>query len=240
MGDEYGPPPPDMREVDGWVYSSQPVAVRPLDGGTAISLDRVRTIVVARRRAHDEPSRGPPRAAVPGRARGRGRGGRPRARRAQVDPADRGPRRQRRGAGDRAGQSMSDATLRVMWLYPDHMNIYADRGNIARARAPLRAGAGSGSSSAPPGPGERGRPRRARPLLHGRRPGPRPGAGRARPRRDASATRSPPRSTRGAVDARRSAAATSCSATPTSCRRRVAARASDWSTCARCASPASA
>ena len=26
---------------------------------------------------------------------------------------------------------MSDATLRVMWLYPDHMNIYADRGNIA-------------------------------------------------------------------------------------------------------------
>jgi CobQ-like glutamine amidotransferase family enzyme len=26
---------------------------------------------------------------------------------------------------------MSEATLRVMWLYPDHMNIYADRGNIA-------------------------------------------------------------------------------------------------------------
>jgi hypothetical protein len=26
---------------------------------------------------------------------------------------------------------MSAATLRVMWLYPDHMNIYADRGNIA-------------------------------------------------------------------------------------------------------------
>ena len=26
---------------------------------------------------------------------------------------------------------MSDTTLRVMWLYPDHMNIYADRGNIA-------------------------------------------------------------------------------------------------------------
>jgi len=23
------------------------------------------------------------------------------------------------------------AALRVMWLYPDHMNIYADRGNIA-------------------------------------------------------------------------------------------------------------
>src|SRR5688572_32769050 len=26
---------------------------------------------------------------------------------------------------------MSEATVRVMWLYPDHMNIYADRGNIA-------------------------------------------------------------------------------------------------------------
>ena len=26
---------------------------------------------------------------------------------------------------------MSAGTLRVMWLYPDHMNIYADRGNIA-------------------------------------------------------------------------------------------------------------
>jgi lipid II isoglutaminyl synthase (glutamine-hydrolysing) len=25
---------------------------------------------------------------------------------------------------------MTGATLRVMWLYPDHMNIYADRGNI--------------------------------------------------------------------------------------------------------------
>lgn len=45
VGDEYIPPGPDMRDVDGWVYSSQPVAVRPLDGGTAISLDRLRTIV---------------------------------------------------------------------------------------------------------------------------------------------------------------------------------------------------
>jgi len=26
---------------------------------------------------------------------------------------------------------MSDSVLRVLWLYPDHMNIYADRGNIA-------------------------------------------------------------------------------------------------------------
>src|SRR5215210_1715642 len=26
---------------------------------------------------------------------------------------------------------MAERELRVLWLYPDHMNIYADRGNIA-------------------------------------------------------------------------------------------------------------
>jgi SAM-dependent methyltransferase len=45
IGDEYVPPVPDMREVDGWIYSSRPVALRPLDGGAAISLDRERTVV---------------------------------------------------------------------------------------------------------------------------------------------------------------------------------------------------
>jgi len=45
VADEYIPPVPDMREVDGWVYSSQPVALRPVEGGAAISLDRVRTTV---------------------------------------------------------------------------------------------------------------------------------------------------------------------------------------------------
>jgi SAM-dependent methyltransferase len=45
LGEEYIPPVPDMREVDGCVYSSQPVALRPVDGGAAISLDRVRTTV---------------------------------------------------------------------------------------------------------------------------------------------------------------------------------------------------
>jgi hypothetical protein len=34
-----------MRDVDGWVYSSQPVGLRPLEAGAAISIDRVRTIV---------------------------------------------------------------------------------------------------------------------------------------------------------------------------------------------------
>jgi SAM-dependent methyltransferase len=56
LGDEYIPPGPDMRDVDGWVYSSQPVAVRPLDGGSAISLDRVRTIVAPDGARTSEPS----------------------------------------------------------------------------------------------------------------------------------------------------------------------------------------
>jgi SAM-dependent methyltransferase len=56
VGDEYVPPGPDMRDVDGWVYSSQPVAVRPLDGGSAISLDRVRTIVAPDGARTSEPS----------------------------------------------------------------------------------------------------------------------------------------------------------------------------------------
>ena len=45
LGEEYGPPPPDMREVDGWVYSSQSVGVYPIDRGRAIAIDRIRTAV---------------------------------------------------------------------------------------------------------------------------------------------------------------------------------------------------
>jgi SAM-dependent methyltransferase len=45
VGDDYTPPTPDMREVEEWVYSSQPVAIRPVNGGKAIVLDRVRTAV---------------------------------------------------------------------------------------------------------------------------------------------------------------------------------------------------
>jgi SAM-dependent methyltransferase len=42
---DYVPPLPDVREVDGWAYSSQPVAIRILDRGNAISLDRLRRAV---------------------------------------------------------------------------------------------------------------------------------------------------------------------------------------------------
>ena len=41
--DVTGPPLPDVREQDGWVFSSTPVAVRSDEGGTAI--DRVRQAV---------------------------------------------------------------------------------------------------------------------------------------------------------------------------------------------------
>jgi SAM-dependent methyltransferase len=45
VGGEYLPPGPDMRDVDGWVYSSQPIGLRPVERGAAISIDRVRTVI---------------------------------------------------------------------------------------------------------------------------------------------------------------------------------------------------
>jgi hypothetical protein len=45
VGADYEPPPPDMREVDGWVYSSQPVGLFAIDRGRAIAIDRLRTAV---------------------------------------------------------------------------------------------------------------------------------------------------------------------------------------------------
>lgn len=38
-------PIPDMREIAGWVYSSQPIAVRTIEDGAALELDRVRRVV---------------------------------------------------------------------------------------------------------------------------------------------------------------------------------------------------
>jgi SAM-dependent methyltransferase len=46
--DEYRPPLPDMRETEGWAWSSQPVAIRLLDRGAALALDRVRRAVSPR------------------------------------------------------------------------------------------------------------------------------------------------------------------------------------------------
>jgi SAM-dependent methyltransferase len=45
VGDEYGPPPPDVREVDQWVYSSLSVGVHLVERGRAVRIDRLRTAV---------------------------------------------------------------------------------------------------------------------------------------------------------------------------------------------------
>jgi hypothetical protein len=45
LGEEYGPPPPDMREVERWVYSSLSVGVHVVERGGAIVIERLRTAV---------------------------------------------------------------------------------------------------------------------------------------------------------------------------------------------------
>ncbi len=45
LGEDYGPPPPDMREVGDWVYSSLSVGVHLVERGGAIVIERVRTAV---------------------------------------------------------------------------------------------------------------------------------------------------------------------------------------------------
>ena len=48
---------------------------------------------------------------------------------------------------------MAESSLRVLWLYPEHMNIYADRGNIAVLERRCRW-RGIGFDLARAGPGE--------------------------------------------------------------------------------------
>ena len=43
LDDEYGPPPPDTREVDGWVYSSQSAGAQVVERGNALRIERLRT-----------------------------------------------------------------------------------------------------------------------------------------------------------------------------------------------------
>ena len=96
---------------------------------------------------------------------------------------------------------MAEGTLRVCALYPDLMNIYADRGNLLlfERRCAWR---GIGFELAGAAIGDDDRSRRARPLLHRRRPGPRPGAVRA-DLVDRQARRAARRRRRGAVVLRR-------------------------------------
>ena len=105
------------------------------------------------------------------------------------------------------------ATLRVCALYPDLMNIYADRGNllVLERRCAWR---GIGFELHASGLGEPLDGERARPLLHRRRAGPRPAPVRRGPAR-AQARRRCTRPPRAARSCSASAAATSCSDTPT-------------------------
>jgi SAM-dependent methyltransferase len=54
---DYGQPLPDMREQEGWVFSSQPLMIRTVHGGRAISLDRLRQAVSPAGEVHEEASR---------------------------------------------------------------------------------------------------------------------------------------------------------------------------------------
>ena len=200
---------PTCASVDGWVYSSLPLEVarrrrrRSRSGGCASSSRPAGELDRGARRD-------PPRRARP--------------------PSGSRPRRARPGCG-RASGSRSPPTddhvgsivvraggrlmeLRLLALYPEQMNIYADRGNILflQRRCEWR---GIGFELRARRARRGLRPRRPRPDLHRRRPGPRPAAGRRRHGARPSARRSPPRSTT-APSCSPSAAATSCSATATS------------------------
>ena len=145
---------------------------------------------------------------------------------AQLEDEGRAPgsRRSRRARSPRRPSTsaprwcccVADRTLRVCALYPDLMNIYADRGNLTvfERRCAWR---GHGLRARGRRDRRRDRPGRARPLLPRRRPGPRPGAVRARPR-DGQARRAARRggARRGRVRGLRRAS--SCSATATSWR----------------------
>ena len=164
--------------------------------------------------------RGLPARTARGRAGARG-GARPGAR------ADAG-RRRARGAPDlhrdaraardrdgarltcgRTGRSEPSMIVRVGHLYPEYLNIYADRGNIAVLERRARPAATSSSVE----PGRRSGPllrsRIARPPLRRRRPGSRAGDDRAGPRRARRRARERPSSA--APRCSPSAAATSSS-----------------------------
>ena len=116
-------PIPDVGAVGGWRFASQPTAVRALPAATRI--ERVRRAVgpdggVQRAGRRD-------RARAPQRRAARGRG--PRRRLRARAGAARSPR-PRTTSAPRWCCCVPERTLRVCALYPDLMNIYADRGNL--------------------------------------------------------------------------------------------------------------
>jgi SAM-dependent methyltransferase len=52
VGDEYGPPRPDVQEVNEWVFSSQSLAANVVERGRAMQIDRLRTAVSPEGKEH--------------------------------------------------------------------------------------------------------------------------------------------------------------------------------------------
>ena len=52
VGDEYGPPRPDVREVNEWVFSSLSLAANVVESGRAMQIDRLRTAVSPQGKQH--------------------------------------------------------------------------------------------------------------------------------------------------------------------------------------------
>ena len=144
---------------------------------------RARAPLQVRRRSTSARSRSS-RARAGARPRPRADAGRRRARRPPHLHRDARPAAHRRRARPRAAVlgACGVTTIRVGHLYPDYLNIYADRGNIAvlaRARGLARAHARGRRDR----DGRRDRAGRARPLLPRRRAGPRAAARGGGPRR---------------------------------------------------------
>ena len=214
-------PLPDVREIDGWVYSSLPVEVADVRGG------------------HRDPPAAPgclPRRRAATSAPSRSASTRSDAGELEIEAAmHRLVPRERipvPATADHVGSIVVRAggglmKLRVLALYPEQMNIYADRGNMLFLQPPLRVARDRLRADRRRARREL-RPRRPRPPLHRRRPGPRPAARRRRHARDQAR-----RDRRGRRRRRRrcspSAAAISCSATATSSAK-SGSRASGWST----------
>ena len=118
------PPLPDLREVGGTLYSSRPVALR--DEGFGVVHRAPARGRDALGRAHDDaPTSSASTTSTPPRSR-------PRRATAGLQPAP-APRRCPRPTSTSARRwwsSVAERTLRVCALYPDLMNIYADRGNL--------------------------------------------------------------------------------------------------------------
>ena len=118
------PPLPDVREVDGWIYSSLPL--EPEVGDETILLRRLRQTIDPDGNLTDELNEIELRVLSAETLEEEGRSRRPAAGRAPRDPRNRCARRLGRRPL-REGRLME---LRLLALYPEQMNIYADRGNI--------------------------------------------------------------------------------------------------------------